>query len=130
VWYQQALGINPSLVVAANNLARLHARQNGMMESALRLAQTAVANAPDDPTVNNTLGWIYLQKDLGALAVSSFRVCVEKAPANAVYRYHLGLAYPRTEDPTRAREFLEAALRLNPDFAGVADARKILSTLK
>jgi Flp pilus assembly protein TadD len=101
VWHQQALDIDPNLVVAANNLARLHAQQSGMIESALRLAQTAVANAPDDPTVNDTLGWIYLQKDLGALAVSSFRVCVEKAPANPVYQYHLGLAYSRTEDPTR-----------------------------
>jgi hypothetical protein len=51
-------------------------------------------------------------------------------PANPVYQYHLGLAYSRTEDPTRAREFLEAALRLKPDFAGAADARTILSTLE
>ena len=130
VWYQQALDIDPQLVVAANNLARLYAQQRGMIESALRLAQTAVANAPDDPTVNDTLGWIYLQKDLGALAVSSFRACVEKAPANPLYQHHLGLAYSRTEDPTRAREFLEAALRLKPDFAGAADARRILSTLE
>ena len=129
-WHQDALDIDPSLVVSANNLARLFAAQDQKLDAALALAQTAVTIAPDEPSVNETLGLIYLKKELAVLAVSSFSACVEQDPTNPTYQYLLGSAYAQTGDHDRAGEFLEAALRLQPDFPESAAARRLLSDLE
>jgi Flp pilus assembly protein TadD len=54
---------------------------------------------------------------------------VDKVPQNPIYHYHLGLACLSVGDKKQARTSLEQALKLNPDFEGAADARKILGTL-
>ncbi len=55
---------------------------------------------------------------------------MDAQPNNAAYHYHLGVAYLKTEQTAKARRALEDALRLNPDFDGAADARKLLAGLK
>ena len=54
---------------------------------------------------------------------------VEKAPRNPVFRYHLGLAYARLGSSERARKSLNEAIRLDPEFDGAGDARRVLSSL-
>jgi Tfp pilus assembly protein PilF len=46
-----------------------------------------------------------------------------------MYRYHLGTAYAKTNQVAKARRTLEDALRLQPDFSGSADARKLLTQM-
>src|SRR5206468_2690353 len=96
--YQRALEINPNAIVAANNLAGLYADRGGNLDVALQLAQVAKAQAPDQPDVNDTLGWVYLKKDLATLAIPAFQVSVGKDPKNGSYQYHLGMAYAKTGD--------------------------------
>ena len=78
----------------------------------------------------DTVGYVYLRKQLPQLAVPLFERCAEKDPKNPEYHYHLGLAYAQTGDSAKARRSLEEALRLNPSFPGAADAQKTLATLK
>jgi len=127
--YQKALDINPNAVVAANNLAWIYANQGGNLDVALQLAQVAKAQLPDQPDINDTLGWVYLKKELPQLAIPPFRVSVEKNPKNPTYQYHLGLAYSKSGDDARARVALETAVALQPDFAGADDARKLLAAM-
>jgi putative PEP-CTERM system TPR-repeat lipoprotein len=127
--YQKALDVNPNAVVAANNLAWIYANQGGNLDVALQLAQVAKAQLPDQPDINDTLGWVYLKKDLPQLAIPPFRVSVEKDPKNPTYQYHLGLAYSKSGDDARARVALRTAVALKPDFAGADDARKLLAAM-
>jgi tetratricopeptide (TPR) repeat protein len=127
--YERILQIDSRSVVAANNLAYMKAESGTDLNQALQLAQTAKSVKPDDPDVNDTLGWIYYKKDLAALAVEPLRLSVEKGPSNAIYRYHLGLVYLKTGDKTKAREMLEQALKLDPKFEGAAEAKRALDTL-
>jgi Tfp pilus assembly protein PilF len=47
----------------------------------------------------------------------------------AIYHYHLGLAYAKSNEAARARTSIEHALELKPDFQGADEARKVLASL-
>jgi Flp pilus assembly protein TadD len=80
--------------------------------------------------VNDTLGWIYYKKGLAALAIPPLRDSVEKAPKNATYHFHLGLAYVKNGDTAEGRKSLAAALALDPKFKGADEAQRTLASLK
>ena len=67
------LAASPRAIVAANNLAWLYAENGGNLDVALSLAQTASQQAPDDPKVNDTLGWIFYKKSLAGQAVAALQ---------------------------------------------------------
>jgi tetratricopeptide (TPR) repeat protein len=128
--YERALEIDPRAAVAANNLAWIYAESGGNLDMALQLAQIAKSQLPDQPEVNDTLGWIYHKKGLSSLAVPALLQSVEKDPKNAVYLYHLGMAYAGNGDKDKARAALEKALALDANFNGAAQAREALLGLK
>jgi Tfp pilus assembly protein PilF len=88
-----------------------------------------VAELPEHPEFNDTLACVYLKKGLPSLAIPPLRVSIAKAPDNPSFHYHLGLAYQATGDKAAAKQSLERALRLKPDFDGAADAKKALATI-
>ena len=47
----------------------------------LQLAQTAKAKLPDNPGVNDTLGWVYHKKGLGTQAVAALQEAVTRSHA-------------------------------------------------
>src|SRR5262249_10338189 len=89
--YQRALEIDPNAAVAANNLAWLQAEAGENLDVALGLAQVAKRQLPDQPSVNDTLGWIYYKKGLMSLAITLFEQAAAKDPKDPTYYYHLGL---------------------------------------
>jgi len=127
--YERALTLDARAPVVANNLAQLYVDRNENLEVALQLAQTAKAGLPNTHQVDDTLGWICYKKGLAAQAVSSMKAAVNAQPENAVYLYHLGAAYALNKDKANARQALEKALKLQPNFQGADDARKILTSL-
>ncbi len=127
--FEQALRVDPDAAVAANNLAWIYAETDGNLDVALQLAKTAQRRLPDSAEVNDTLGYIYYKKDIPSLAISTLKAGVEKDPRNAIYQYHLGLAYSKAGDAVHAKDHLTKALSLKPDFDGAAEARAILQTL-
>jgi putative PEP-CTERM system TPR-repeat lipoprotein len=127
--YERILAASPRALIAANNLAWLYADQGINLDVALGLAQTAVQQAPDRPELTDTLGWVYYKKNLQPLATAAFQRCVEKEPSNPLYHYHLGLAYAKSGEPAKARQSLEKALALDPNFAGSSEARRLLASI-
>lgn len=127
--YERLVETSPHAAVAANNLAWMYASRGEQLDRALQLAQAAKAGLPDEPEVNDTLGFVYLKKQLPALAIPLLRLAVEKGPGNPGFHYHLGLAYAQTGDKQAARQSLERALKLKADFDGSQDARRLLRTL-
>ena len=128
--YERIVEANPRAAVASNNLAWMYASRGEQLDRALQLAQAAKAELPDHPEVNDTLGFVYLKKQLPSLAIPPLRLAVEKDPGNPAFHYHLGLAYAETGDKAAARQALEQALKLKADFDGADDARKVLQTLQ
>jgi tetratricopeptide (TPR) repeat protein len=127
--YEEAVAVSDRAPVAANNLAYMYAQSGTKLDDALKLAQAAKAALPDSPSVEDTLGFVYYQRNLAPLAVSSFERSIEKDPKNAVYRYHLGLAYLKLGETGKAKAALEEALKLQPAFPGAEDAKKALASI-
>ncbi|MCP3873926.1 MAG: tetratricopeptide repeat protein, partial [Desulfobacteraceae bacterium] len=127
--YRAALKINPEFAPAANNLAYLLSSKDEKIDEALKLAQTAKGKLPDDPSVMDTLGWIYYKKGLYGNAIQEFSDSLEKIPGNAIVHYHLGAAYFKYDKKEKAKHELLKALEINENFEGAQDARKILAEL-
>ena len=90
---------------------------------------------PDSPDAADTLGWVYYQKGAYPLALSLFQQALKlqqqsHAPDNPDIHYHLGLAYQKTEQPALARQHLERALQIDPNYSAAAEIKKQLGSLK
>src|SRR5262249_5484351 len=83
--YEAVLAVDSRAVVAANNLAWLYASANRKLDEALQLAQTAQQQLPGEPSISDTLGWIYLQKNMAARAIEQLEQSVQKVPANPLF---------------------------------------------
>jgi tetratricopeptide (TPR) repeat protein len=124
--FERVVGIDPAASVAANNLAWLLAENGGDLNRALELAEAATRATPDVPEMMDTLGWVYYKKDLPKLAIPQFERAAQKAPENAMYHHHLGLAYLQAGSVAEARQALERALAAHPDPATTAQIRQAL----
>jgi tetratricopeptide (TPR) repeat protein len=126
---ERLLAAQPRTPLAAYRLAMLYVASNERLDQALELARSAKQALPDDPAVSDLLGWIYVRKNLPALGLPHLKAAVEAAPTQASYRYHLGVAYVRTNRLQEARAELTRALQLDPAFAGADDARAALAKM-
>lgn len=112
--------------VALNNLAWLY------MESgdgrAVATAERALALAPDNADVADTLGWILVQHGQSERAISLIRRSSEQKPGDATVRYHLGVAYLDAGRTAAGRAALEEAIRLGP-FPEREEAERRLTAL-
>jgi cellulose synthase operon protein C len=131
--YQQALNIQPDSPLASNNLAYLLLQHGGNVDVALAMAQTARRGMPDLPNAADTLGFAYYQKGVYQSAIEMFqeslRLSEKRGADDPDVHYHLGLAYQKANLPAQARQQLERALKISPNFSDAGDARKALSEL-
>jgi tetratricopeptide (TPR) repeat protein len=115
--YRRALTLQPDNTSAMNNLAYLLAETGGGLDEALQLAQRAVAKAPQDPNLKDTVGWIYVKKNMTDSGLQIFQNLVRQYPKVPLYRYHLGVALFAKGDKRKAKDELTLALinRPQPD---------------
>ena len=69
---------------------------------------------PDLSEVSDTLGWIYLKKNLSDDAAKIFQELVSSHPNQSTYRYHLAMALRQKGDKPRAIKECQDALKNNP----------------
>jgi tetratricopeptide (TPR) repeat protein len=127
--YEVVIKLDPNNAVALNNLAFLLTEHGGDLDDALTKAQRAKQLLPDLSEVSDTLGWIYLKKNLTDNAIDIFKDLVNKVPAQAVFRYHLGMAYSQKGDKTRALKELQEALKYNPTKADRDKIQQLITRL-
>ena len=113
--YRRALKTNSNDIVSMNNLASLLVEDGGNLEEAETLVRQALTKIPTQPNFKDTLGTIYLKRNLDDSALSLFRSLSQEFPQNPTFRYHHGLALLRKHDKANARQELEAALGSKPD---------------
>ncbi len=127
--YQGVLKAHPDNMRALNNLAFLLADTGGNLDEALRMAQHALAKNPEEATVSDTIGYIYLKKGLHESAIQIFGNLSKKHPKYASFRFHLGLALYQKGDKTGARKELQAALADHPSTQDERKIKELLSKL-
>ena len=127
--YEKILALNPKFAPAANNLAWLLVDQGGNLDVALNHAQTAREQQPTDPSIADTMGWLYYKKNAYVLALGLLKEAVEKLPTNPLVQFHMGMAQYKNGDKEGAKRSLQTALKLNPRFPGSDEARTIVEKL-
>ncbi len=127
--YEQVLRIQQDHPVALNNLAYIKAEEGTDLDTALSMAQRAYQAAPNSPDINDTLGWVYIRKNLSQEAVRLFTDLVKKYPTNPIYRLHYAMALKQKGDLPAAKRELETALRSGPSQDETAKIQELLRTL-
>jgi len=126
---EQSHLLDPTSPFIANNIAYLYLEHDGDAAMALSLAQQAKQKLPDSPIVSDTIGWAYYKLGLAEAAVGPLSESVRRAPGNATYLYHLGMAYLAAGHPGNAARSLRQALATNPDSPYAASARTALQSI-
>ncbi len=112
--YQAANKLYPNEPLLLNNLAFGMAEHGEDLDQALGMAQKARQLRSNLPEISDTLGWIYLKKNLPDNALQIFQGLVAAAPDNSTFRYHLGMALSQKGDRQRALQELKKALTGSP----------------
>jgi beta-lactamase regulating signal transducer with metallopeptidase domain/Tfp pilus assembly protein PilF len=100
--------------VSMNNLAYLLVERGGDLDEALALSQRAKQLLPNTWEVTDTLGWIYLKRNMSNDAVEMFADVVLKAPHRREFRDHLVLALDQRGDTAASVQELKELLRGTP----------------
>jgi tetratricopeptide (TPR) repeat protein len=127
--YQQILKLQPDNAVALNNVAYMMAESGGDLDQALAYAQRARQKAPGNQAIADTLGWIYIKKNLSDDAIRILRNLVTQAPDVSTYRYHLAMALFQKGDKAEARKQLQAALQKRPSQDEAAKIKELMGRI-
>ena len=90
-----------------NNLAYLMTETGGNLDEALTLAQRAKQQLPNFTEVSDTIGWIYIKKNLSDSAIEIFRDLTAKVKDNPTFHYHYGMALAQKGDKGNALKELK-----------------------
>lgn len=121
--YRRALKISPENPHTMNALAYFYAEEGIKLREALNLARCAVARAPTNAAIVDTLGWVEYKLGRFKSAARTLARAVRLMPDDATLRYHLGAAYWRLGRIQEAWIELNKALVIVP---GCREAKKLL----
>jgi Flp pilus assembly protein TadD len=128
-YYEMSIKADPNNPLALNNLAYLITETNGDLDQALTYATRAKQRLPDHPEVNDTLGWIYLKKNLTENAIDTFKSLVVQAPANPTYHYHYAMALMQKGDRENAKKECQSALAGKPSKEQQTQIQQLMTRL-
>ena len=114
VAYRRLLVIDPDNANAMNNLAYTLMETGDSADEAESLIQRALQKSPHSPNFADTLGMIYLKKNLQDSAVQIFSGLAKRSPDNPVFLYHYALSLSQKGERSKARAELEVALQKKP----------------
>lgn len=127
--YRRALQLDPHNAVAANNLAASLSDRHEPGE-ALGWALAAREDAPANPAIKDTLGWIYYQTKRFDDAQHLLAEASTALPQHPLVRYHHALALSKLGKQQEALAELKMALSLPGGFPGAERAAQMLAANK
>ncbi len=125
--YEQIIKMDPGNVLALNNLAMILAEQGTELDMALTYAERAKQKLPTDIDVADTLGLIYIKKNLSDQAIGVFNEIVRKDPNRSIFHYHLAMAYYQKGDKPNAKKSAQNALTKAPPKPEEQKIRELLA---
>jgi len=99
------------------------------LDQALRYAQRAKYVMPNNPEVSDTLGWIYIKKNLSDNAIDIFKDLTKREPGVPPSTITWGWRSIRKADKYQAKQSLQSALRYKPDKAEESKIRELLAKI-
>ncbi len=127
--YREALAKDPANAETLNNLAFLLADLGVDLDQALTLANRAKQRLPNMMEVSDTIGWIYLKKNLSDSATDVFRDLNAKVPNNSTFHLHYCMALAQKGERSAAAKECRTALALKPSQGDEGQIRELLARL-
>lgn len=125
--YEDVLRKSPKHVVALNNLATLYQKQND--KRALPTAEQALKLAPQQPGIQDTVGWILVEQGQLPRALELLRAAASKLPQSGSVRYHYAVALAKSGNKAQAKQELQQALTSSQAFPEQEAAKALLKSL-
>jgi tetratricopeptide (TPR) repeat protein len=125
--YEEILKRTPDEPDVLNNLANILLAQGN--PAALDYAERAHRLAPNDASVQDTLGWTLVQQGQVDAGLRHLRDARLRAPHNAEIRYHLAAALVRAGRAEEARKELQPVLASLASSPSGPEARKLAQEL-
>jgi Flp pilus assembly protein TadD len=126
-YLRNALEFEPENVVIVNNLAWVLGEMGD--SKALEYAEKAYALAPDVAEINDTLGWLLVQKGETVRGIELLRRANALAPNDAAKRLRLARALVKTGDKSGAKKELAELSKADVPSATRDEAEKMLKDL-
>lgn len=136
--YEKTLALDPTQVVAANNLSWIVCQNQNNPQKALEYANIGLQISPDYADLVDTRGTIYMAMGQYKNAVSDFRHSLDLYPADsaqvAATRFRLGKSFAKLGQAAEAKQELEQAGKCNEQKGGLTaedavELGKILQSL-
>ena len=125
--YEKAVSSDPKDPMLSNNLAYFYAERQINLPQSEKLARFALSKAPNDPNIQDTMGWVLYQQGKYAEAEKHIRNSVKGSPDNADLRYHLGAVYAALGKAQEAKIELKKCMLISPLHI---DAQLLLNMLR
>jgi tetratricopeptide (TPR) repeat protein len=129
-YYEKALKIDSNNPLVLNNLAYLITETNGDTTLALSYATQAKQRLPNFLEVKDTIGWIYMKKNMPESAIQELKPLVQQAPLNPIYHYHYAMALNQKGDTANAKAECQLALANRPSKQLESQIRSLQASLK
>ena len=126
-FYEASLKLNGDDGVVLNNLAYSMAQSGEDLDQALTFAQRARQKMPNELAFADTIGIIYLKKNLVENAVEILEDLVRKKPGETIFRLHLGEALLKQGETAKGKKELQTALASRPSAADAARIKELLA---
>ena len=127
--YKTLLDSDPNSVMALNNMAFTLAVHRKMPAEGLPLAKRAVALAPTNVAVLDTLGWIHHLLGDNASAAKIMEQVIKTNTLDPDIRLHAAIVFGAAGAPAAAKTQLEIALKLNPALANNPEVKQLRAKL-
>ncbi len=112
--YELGLRLYPDNHLLLNNYAYSLSVRNIQLDRALKMAEEAVRQQPQNPSYLDTIGWVYFQIGYYLKAEEFIKLAIEKGEVSAVVYEHLGDVYFKLNDISKATEQWQKSLDLDP----------------
>ena len=122
---RQVITLKPDYYHAYNALGYSLADRNLRLDEARQLVEKALKQAPQDPMIQDSMGWIEFRSGNYAEAVRLLRSAFQAQPDPEIAA-HLGEALWQMNQRDSAQEIWKASLRLDPDNAVLRETLKRL----
>ena len=123
--YREVVKADPNNVIALNNLAFALSGRTGSLNEALPLARRAVALAPNEPTIVDTLAWIEHLLDNDREAARLLEPIIRRNAAPAEVHLHAAIVFAALGRHDAAEAQLKQTLQLNPELTDREDVKAL-----
>lgn len=131
--YESLLDKNPNLEIAINNFVVLlceHYPSPEMLEKAAQLAERFKNS--EQPYYKDTYAWVLVKQGKIDEGITALQEVIISSPDTPIFRYHLGVAYAKSENNGSAMAELQQFLELannKSDFPEAKAAKILLENL-